>query len=90
MVNRNVIINENCIAEVFSDFFVNVSSNLASKISKGKRPFKTYLRKSVANSFFMNPVQESEIEKLLNNLNQNKSLGSLAFLLKSYKIMFTF
>ena len=90
MVNRNVIINENCIAEVFSDFFVNVGSNLASKISKGKRPFKTYLRKSVVNSFFMNPVQESEIEKLLNNLNQNKSLGSLAFLLKSYKIMFTF
>ena len=42
---------------------------------KEKRPFKTYLRKSFVNSFFFNPVQESEIEKLINNLNQNKSLG---------------
>ena len=54
--------------------FFNVSSNLASKIPEGKRPFKTYLRKNV-NSFFINPVQESEIEKLINNLNKNKSLG---------------
>ena len=52
-----------------------VSLVLASKIPKRKRPFKTYLRKSVVNSFFINPVQESEIEKLINNFNQNKSLG---------------
>ena len=36
---------------------------------------KTYLRKNVVNSFFINPVQETEIEKLINNLNKNKSLG---------------
>ena len=35
---------------------------------------KTYLRKNVVNSFFINPVQEIEIEKLINNLNKNKSL----------------
>ena len=46
MVNGNVIINKNCIAEIFNDFFVNVGSNLASKIPKGKRPFKTYIRNS--------------------------------------------
>ena len=46
MVNGNVIINKNCIAEIFNDFFVNVGSNLASKIPKEERPFKTYLRKS--------------------------------------------
>ena len=56
--------------------FLNVSSNLASKIPEGKRPFKTYLRKNV-NSFFINPVQESEIEKLINNLNKNKSPCSI-------------
>ena len=56
--------------------FFNVSSNLASKIPEGKRPFKTYLRKNV-NSFFINPVQESEIEKLINNLNKNKSPCSI-------------
>ena len=29
--------------------------------------------KGVVNSFFINPVQESEIEKLINHLNKNKS-----------------
>ena len=52
MVNGNVIINKNCIAEIFIDFFVNAGSNLAFRILKGKRPFKTYLRKSVVNSHF--------------------------------------
>ena len=75
MVNENVIINNNCIAEIINDLFVNIGSNLGSKIPKRKRSFKTYLRKSAVNSFFINPLQESEIEKLINNLNQNKSLG---------------
>ena len=47
MVNGNVITNKNCIAEIFNNFFVNVGSNLSSRIPKGKRHFKTYLRKSV-------------------------------------------
>ena len=46
MVNGNVITNKNCIAEIFNDFFVNVCSNLASRIPKGKRSFKTYLKNS--------------------------------------------
>ena len=49
-------------------FLVNVGFNLASRIPNRKRPFKRYLRKSVADSVFINPVQESEIDKLINNL----------------------
>ena len=64
MVNGNVIINKNRIAEIFNDVFVNAGSNLASEIPKGKRPFKTYLGKSVVNSFFINPVQKSESRNL--------------------------
>ena len=75
MVNGNIVANKTCITEIFSDFFVNVGSNLASRIPKELRPFKTYLRKSVVKSIFINPVQESEIEKLINKLNKNKSLG---------------
>ena len=82
MVNRSVIINKNCIAEIFNDFFVNVGSSLASVIPKGKRPFRIYLRKSVVNLFFISPVQESEIEKLINNLNQNKRLGPYSIYIK--------
>ena len=49
-------------------FLVNVGFNLASRIPNRKRPFKRYLRMSVVNSIFINPVQESEIDKLINNL----------------------
>ena len=83
MVNGNIVTNKTCIAEIFNDFFVNVGSNLtSSRIPKGKRPFKTYLRKSVVNSVFINPVQESKIEKLINK--------PVAFPLTFYKIMLTF
>ena len=82
MLTGNVITNKNCIAEIFNDFFVNVGSNRAFRIPKGKRPFKTYLRKSVVNSFLINLIQESEIEKLINNLNQNKSLGTCSIPVK--------
>ena len=57
---------------------VNVGSNLASIAPKGKRllnAYYTYLRNSVVNSFFINLVQEYKIEKLINILNQNKSIG---------------
>ena len=40
MVNGNVIANKNCIAKILNDFSVNVGSNLASRIPKGKRPLK--------------------------------------------------
>ena len=57
MVNGNVITNKNSIVEIFNDFFVSVGSNLASKIPKEKRTFKTCLRESVVNLFFINPIQ---------------------------------
>ena len=62
--------------------FFNVGSNLASRILKEKRPSNAYLRKAVINSFFINPIQESEIEKLINNLNKNKSLGTCSINVK--------
>ena len=43
-VNGNVIANKNCIAEIFNVYFVNIGSNLASKIQKGKKPFKGALQ----------------------------------------------
>ena len=73
---------KNCISEIFNDFFVNVGSNLAFRIPKGKRSFKTYLSKRVVNSISINPVQESEIKKLINNVNKNKSLGQCSIPVK--------
>ena len=58
MVNGNVFAKKNCITEILNDFFVNLGSNFTSRILKGKRSFKTYLRKSVVNSFFINPFKK--------------------------------
>ena len=85
IINGNVVTNKNCIDEIFNDFFVNTGSSLASKIQKGKRPFNPYLRKSVVNTFFINLVQGSEIEKLISNPNQNKSLGPCSIPVKVLK-----
>ena len=49
-------------------FLVNVGSNLASRIPNRKRPFKRCLKKKVVNSIFINTVQDSEIDKLINHL----------------------
>ena len=69
-------------AEIFSDFFVTVGSNLVSKIPKAKKSFNTYVMKNVVGSCFINPVEESKIEKLINNLNQNKSLDPFSIPVK--------
>ena len=59
--------------ETFNNFFVNIGSNLALKIPKAKYRFNNYLKQKVINSFFLNLVQENEIEKFINNLSLNKS-----------------
>ena len=74
-IDGNCITNEKIIAENFNNFFVEIGSNLASKIPKAKKPFNVYLKNKLVNSFVLNPVDESEVVKLVNNINKNKSLG---------------
>ena len=85
-VDRNIIADKTSIAKTFNNFFVNVGSNLESKIPKAKNPFDKYLKKRISNSFFINPVKDTEIEKLIKNLNQNKSLGPCSIPVKILKI----
>ena len=44
-VSRNIITNKTSIIETFNIFFVNVDSNLVSKIPKARNPFGKYLKK---------------------------------------------
>ena len=43
--DSNIIVNKSSIAQTFSNFFVNVSLNIASKIPKAKSPLCKYLKK---------------------------------------------
>ena len=84
-VDSNIIANETSIAETFNNFFLNVGSNLASKIPKAKNPFCKYIKKRTLNSFFINLVKDTEIEKLIKNLKYNKSLGPHSITVKILK-----
>ena len=46
-VDSDIIANKTSITETFNNFFVNVDSNLASKIPKAKNPFCKYLKKEL-------------------------------------------
>ena len=52
---------------------------------KRKNPFGKYLKKRVLNSFFINTVKNTEIEKLIKNRNHSKSLGQCSIPVKILK-----
>ena len=75
IVNQNFIANKNLIPEIFNISLLMLVQTLRLKNIKNKSNFSIYLRRNFVNSVFINPAPESEIQKLLNNLNQSKSLG---------------
>ena len=75
IVNQNFIANKNLIPEIFNISLLMLVQTLRLKNIKNKSNFSIYLRRYFVNSVFINPAPESEIQKLLNNLNQSKSLG---------------
>lgn len=75
IVNQNFIANKNLIPEIFNISLLMLVQTLRLKNIKNKSNFRIYLRRNFVNSVFINPAPESEIQKLLNNLNQSKSLG---------------
>ena len=68
----------NTIVNHFNEFFVNIGSNLARRITSSKT-FDEYLSNSnlCSSSLFLNPVSEEEVLKVaFASLKPNKSAGS--------------
>ena len=64
------------IAESFNDFFlVDIGAKLDAEISVGENHFRQYLKDKVLNSFFINPVCESDVKEELLKLNPRKASG---------------
>ena len=64
------------IAELFNEYFVNVGSNIDSKINKSKKHYKDYMSKVTVNeTFFLSPVFPQEIFEIIHSFDMNKSLG---------------
>ena len=84
-INQKTISDPLTIANSFNEFFTTVSSSLAKKIPKSKKPFFRYLGNKIQNSFFLKPVQEEEIKKIVMKLNSNKIFGPNSLLIKILK-----
>jgi hypothetical protein len=64
------------ICNCFNDFFVNVGPNLASKIQRSGKEYFDYFKNPISDCMFMKPIVETEIIKIIDKFNQNKSAGN--------------
>ena len=75
VVNGTEITNNKDIAENFNSFFVNIGSNLASRINNDNANFTQFLPQPFHKSLFLNPTDPGEIINITKSLNSGKSQG---------------
>ena len=63
-INKTSITDKNVIADKFNEFFINVGSNLASKIPPSNKNFDSYLL-HVSTIFAEKSITEEEFKKAL-------------------------
>ena len=63
------------IANTFNDYFVNISTNLASTIPYTQTQFTQFLTGSYPDSFVFYPTDNNEITAIIKDINPNKSPG---------------
>ena len=66
------------VANIFNDFFVNISSKINEKIPHTKKLALDYLHSNIDSSFFMSPVTTLEIVDIISSLKMVKLQGPLA------------
>ena len=72
--------NSSEIPDIMNEYFSSIGHNLASKMPNSQKQFFDYLPKSRnADSFFFNPVTQTEIESEIMNTPLNKAHGLYSF-----------
>ena len=91
--HKNLVNDQKKIVNKFNDYFVTVGSSIANRIPTVTGSYKDYMKKiNCANSFYLSPTDEFEIEKLIDTLDINKSTGPNSlpvFILKIMKPFFS-
>ena len=68
-VSGNIITDPRVISNEFNDFFfVNVGSDLASRIHNTGKPYYDYIKAAHDKSIFMKPIIEDEIVKIIGKI----------------------
>ena len=86
---KNTIVSDGkSITIEFNEFFGSVAKEIDKKIPKSKRTCTDYLKSRNINPLLLNPVTESEIEKIINMFSEKKAVGPHSIptnILKEYK-----
>ena len=73
IMNNKTFTNKLDIAEQFNKYFISVGPSLASTIDHHNEDPTKYINKSPASSFVMSPIEATQLCRLLQNLNENKT-----------------
>ena len=74
-IDGHMVGDSKIIAESFNEFFCDMGAKLDAEIPVGENHFRQYLKNKVLNSFFINPVCESDVKEELLKLNPRKASG---------------
>ena len=101
--NQNITSDSQKIANIFNEHYATLGSKVQQKIPTQEGDFNYYLDKRDKNgkrfinpdgcTFYLSPVGPSEVDKIIDELNVKKSTGPFGipvFLLKKFKIFFSF
>ena len=87
VVNGKIHQDPQQMANVFNDFFVNISNQVCSEIPRTKKSPLHYLKNRNTNSFFVRPITHNEIEDIILSLKNGKSTGPFSIPVKLLKLL---
>ena len=73
ILNNKTFTQEEDIAELFNNFFVNIGPALAKKITTNNKDPTQYITSSPTCSFYLSPITEAQVFALFSSLNENKT-----------------
>ena len=87
IVNGQTLQDPQEMANMFNNFFVNVSNRVRSGIPRTRKSPLDYLKERNPNSFYMKPITHTEIEDIISPFKISKSTGPFSVPVKLLKLL---
>ena len=71
----SILTNKKDIANHFNNYFCNIGKKLQNNVPTTNKNYKNYLTNQNLNSFFISPVSEDELLKVIHTINNRKAKG---------------
>ena len=73
--NGSTITNKVEISNIFNNYFATTAEETKENINLSYKHFSDFLKNRTQNSFFLSPINKSEIQNIISLLDSNKSVG---------------